>query len=324
MSIIGVSGAVRPSGVATIQRIIHERLARDNELVASPSRDGGGRLGRVVGLLRGLTPPRKGLHGYFGTVSPLPLAAPRPLVFVVHDLRWVRERSRLKRLYRHLDLARAVRRSDMLLCVSQTTQDELVERFPQAASKARAVWLGPGLVPEDAWSQPVPGRLLLVGSAARKRNELAAAVLRHLPKGMVSSVALVGVSEEVRRVCEQAVGAGNVTFVARATDEEMVDAYRQAEYYVHLGTDEGFGLPFIEALKSGTVVVAIDQPLTREILGGGAVLLRNSSDPAHLAAQWERAVVPSADVRRAWSDQFTWDDFESAVRAGLGLQARGS
>lgn len=322
MNVIGVSGAVRPSGVATIQQIIHERLGRDNELVASPSRDRGGRLARLTGLLRGLTPPRKGLDGYFGTVSPLPLAVTKPLVFVVHDLRWVREKSRLKRLYRHLDLARAVHHADMLLCVSHTTRDDLVARFPRAASKARAVWLGPGLVPEDAWSEPVVGRLLLVGAAARKRNELAASMLRHLPDNMVRSATLIGVSEEVRAVCEAALGADHVTFVARASDSEMVDAYAQAQYYVHLGTDEGFGLPFIEALKSGTVVVAVDQPLTREILGGGAVLLRNSDDPADLAAQWQRAEVPTDDVRRAWADKFTWDDFESAVRDGLGLQSR--
>lgn len=322
MATIGVSGPVRPSGIGVIQQQIHPRLARDNVVVPSPSRDVTGRLGGLRGLLAGLTPPSRRLDGYFCSVSPLPAVATRPLVFVVHDLRWVREGHRLKRLYRSLDLAHAVRRATLLLCVSEQTRLDLVERHPEAAGKARAVWLGPGLVPEDAWSEPVPGRVLLVGGAARKRNELAARVLALLPAGTVSSVVGIGISEEARAACAAAVGAENVTVIARASDEEMVRAYAEAEYYVHLGTDEGFGIPFVEALKSGAVVVAIDQPLTREVLGDTAILAPRTDDPAVIAQAWASAEHPDPAARRAWADQFSWDHMEDAVREGLGLAPR--
>lgn len=320
MRTVGVSGPVRPnSGIGVIQRRIHPRIARRARVLVSRSRDRPGRLGAVVGLVQGLLPPRRSTDGYFCTVSPLPFAAPRPLVFVVHDLRWVSEGSRLKRLYRRWDLGRAVRRADLLLCVSEQTRNDLVEHFPAAERTARAVWLGPGLVDDDAWDDGVPGRLLLVGGAARKRNELAAEVLAHLPAGTVTSVTGIGISETAAEGCRRVLGEDAVTVHGRVDDDAMRAAFADAEYYLHLGTHEGFGLPFVEALKSGAVVLAVDQPLTREVLGDAAILLPDTDDPARIAAAWAAATVPPAEARRAHAARFTWDDMEDAVLETLGL-----
>jgi len=252
-------------------------------------------------------------------VSPLPLRAPQPLVYVVHDLRWLREGSALKRAYRRWDLGRAVARATLLVCVSETTRRELIEHFPAAEATSRAVWLGPGVVDEDAWAEGVPGRLLLVGGAIRKRNELAAQVVEHLPPGTVTSATGIGISDETARTLQEHLGEENVTLRGRVDDDEMRRAYAEASYYVHLGTDEGFGLPFVEAIKSGTIVVAVDQPLTREVLGEAAVLVPPVFQAQSIAAAWANAEVPDADERRRWAAQFSWDELEGAVASGLAL-----
>lgn len=320
---VGVSGQVRPnSGVGVIQRIIHPVLAEDAELVESPSRDVPGRGATVRGLLAGLVPPARGLDGYFCSVSPLPLAIRRaaPVVTIVHDLRWQTEQSRLKRAYRAWDQRRAVRLSDRLLCVSQRTYDDLIRFMPEAADKAEVAWLGPGIVPEGAWSDGVPGRALLIQPAPHKRNELAVRVMSLLPDGLVTSVRGVNVSEETRRIAEEHLGADACEWSGRISDEELLDEYRQASWYVHLGTDEGFGMPYVEAMASGCTVVAIDQPLTREILGEGTAVLLPDADPETMARAWAAAGTPAPEARRRVVERFSWAAFAAATKAGLGLR----
>lgn len=319
MRTVGVSGPVRAnSGVGVIQREIYPRLARRARVVESVSRDLPGRYGTARGLVLGLLPPRRTPGGYVAMVSPLPFRTPKPLVYIVHDLRWLREGNALKRLYRRWDLARAVRRSAALLCVSDQTRRELLEHFPQAASTARAVWLGPGLVGDGAWSDGVPGRLLLVGGAPRKRNELAARVISLLPAGTVTSVLGIGISDEAAAVARAALGDGNVEVRGRVDDDEMRQAFADAQFYVHLGTDEGFGLPFVEALKSGTTVVAVDQPLTREVLGDAAILVPPVFEAEAVAHAWATATPASAETREARAAMFSWDHLEDAIWEGLG------
>lgn len=319
MARVGVSGPVREnSGIGVIQREIHARLARDSTLVETPSRDRPGRFGALTGFVAGLLPPLRRTQGYFCSVSPVPFGLRGPVVTIVHDLRWEREGSRAKQAYRGWDLARAVKRSTVLLCVSECTRQDLIARHPEAAESAVAVWLGPGIVGPDAWRAAVPGRVLLVGGAARKRNELAAQVLGHLPPGMVTSAVGIGVSDECRHLLVDLLGSENVEVSGRVSDEEMVKAFQDADYYVHLGTDEGFGLPFVEALKTGTIVVAVDQPLTREVLGDSAILVPGDSAEG-MALAWKNATVPSEDVRRERSALFSWDPFEKVVRTTLGL-----
>ena len=321
MTRLGVSGQVRPnSGIGVIQRIIHPRLG-DVELVESPSRDVSGRAASARGLLAGLVPPRGGLDGYFCSVSPLPLRvrAAAPVVTIVHDLRWQTEKSWLKRAYRAWDQRRAVRLSDKLLCVSQRTYDDLVTFAPSAADKAEVAWLGPGIVPEGSWATGTPGRALLLQPAPHKRNELAAEVMALLPSGLVSSVRGVNVSEETRAICERAFGRDACEWSGRISDEELVQEYQKAEWYVHLGTDEGFGMPYVEAMACGCSVVAIDQPLTREILGDDTAVLLPDSSPQAMASAWAAAGSPPELNRRRCTERFAWEAFAQKTAAALEL-----
>lgn len=315
---VEVSGRVRDaSGIGVIQRRVYPLLAERMSLVEAISRDRSGRLGPVTGLAAALRPGREE-GGYFCLVSPIPLRVRGPLVTVVHDLRWTQQAGGAKRLYRSWDLRRAVKRSDRLLCVSEQTRADLLARHPEAATKSEVVWLGPGILSDDdGWQDGIPGRLLLVGGATRKRNELAAAVLGHLPEGFVTSVVGVGVSEECRAACEAVLGVDRCSWRERISDAELAEEYRQAAYYAHLGLHEGFNLPFVEALRSGAVVVAIDQPVTREILSDAAVLVADGT-AEQIAQAWASAQLPSAQLRRERGAIFSWQQFYDAVLRGLG------
>lgn len=317
---IGVSGLVRAnSGVGVIQREVHPRLARVAEQIESPTRDPGGRWAPLRGLMAGLRPPPR-VDGYFCSVSPLPLKVRRAqrVVAIVHDLRWMRNAGRLKRAYRAWDLGRVVKSADVIVCVSERTRLDLLAEFPEAADTAVVSWLGPGIVRADAWSDGTPGSALLIGSGPHKRNELAAELIAQVGRGVVSSVVGVNVSEETQTICRTALGSDRCQFFGRVSDDELRRLYTGAEFYLHLGTDEGFGLPYVEALASGCLVVAVDQILTREVLGDAAVFVPDI-DANGMATAWAAQPLPTAQQRSEIARRYSWEQFTGVVVDGLGL-----
>jgi glycosyltransferase involved in cell wall biosynthesis len=60
-----------------------------------------------------------------------------------------------------------------------------------------------------------------------------------------------------------------VTYHTGVSDTELVALYRRAWVYASPSTYEGFGLPYLEAMASGTPVVATPNPGSREVLDRG-------------------------------------------------------
>jgi len=70
-------------------------------------------------------------------------------------------------------------------------------------------------------------------------------------------------------VCGDAPPAPGVEVLGRLDDDELADRYRRAWVFCLPSTYEGFGVPYIEAMASGTAVVATPNPGAREVLGDG-------------------------------------------------------
>lgn len=249
------------------------------------------------------------------TASPFPMRAGRHAVTIVYDLRWLETRGRLSRWYRAADLRRTVKRSEALICISERTKDDLVLIEPTAQQKSRVAWLGPGLAEEIAFTNVQNGQLLLNGGAAHKRNELLARVLVAADPRWVGRVVGVGLSEEASQTLRDGFGE-RFESLGRVPDDEMRDLYRTSQYFAHFGVSEGFGMPYVEALVAGCEVIAIDQPLTREILGDAAWLVLDGDESALVEALREPVVI-SDEVRRLAGSRFDWDRFTDVVEREL-------
>jgi glycosyltransferase involved in cell wall biosynthesis len=79
-------------------------------------------------------------------------------------------------------------------------------------------------------------------------------------------------------VCEDAPEAPNVTHFVRIPTEELANLYRRAWVFCLPSTYEGFGVPYIEAMASGTPVVATPNPGSVEVLGGGKFGILTGAD----------------------------------------------
>lgn len=70
-------------------------------------------------------------------------------------------------------------------------------------------------------------------------------------------------------VCDEAQPYDGVTYFRNLEIEELAELYKRAHIFCMPSTYEGFGLPYLEALASGTLVVTTSNPGADEILDHG-------------------------------------------------------
>jgi glycosyltransferase involved in cell wall biosynthesis len=244
----------------------------------------------------------------------LPLRSPCPGVVTVHDLSFVRRpelMGRKDRLIFRTLVPRAVRRAARVLTVSERTKLDLVEHY--GVPPERVVVTPNGVdpafhPPSDTVSQGT--YVLAVGAIQRRKNQLAAleaASAVGLPLVVVGPHKDPALADELRRR-----GARLEGYVET---ERLAELYRGAACLVQASSFEGFGLPIVEAMASGTPVVAVREPALVEVAGDAAVVVDEPdlADGIRRAlAERERLVTAGLERARA----FTW---RAAAERTLGV-----
>jgi glycosyltransferase involved in cell wall biosynthesis len=234
----------------------------------------------------------------------LPIACPCPAIVTVHDLSFERDPSVMGLRHRavfRVVVPYAVRRAARVLAVSQRTKDDLVELY--GVDPQRITVTPHGVDPSFSPGAAAPDSyLLFVGAVQRRKNPLAAA---DAAAELGMRLVVVGPTREASLVhALERRGADVRGYVSK---DELRELYRGAAALVLPSRYEGFGLPVVEAMASGTPVVAAPDPALREIAGDAAVF----AEPDELAAGIRRALADrdrlvAAGLRRA--SMFSWDE----------------
>lgn len=246
-----------------------------------------------------------------------------PAVVTVHDLsfehhpEWMAPHDRL--LFRTL-VPRAVRRAARVLTVSEFTKADLVERY--GVDPARVVVTHNGVDPAFRPDGPRPDRppyLLFVG-ALQPRKDLVTALealarLPHAPPLVVVGPAKRR-TDQVEAALDRLRLRARVELVGHVPADELAALYRGAEALVFPSLFEGFGLPVLEAMASGTPVVTTTTSALPEVAGDAAVLVP-PSDAAALAEGIEQALSRAPELRAAGlarAASFRWDALAATTR----------
>ncbi|MFO8100172.1 MAG: glycosyltransferase family 4 protein [Salinibacter sp.] len=119
--------------------------------------------------------------------------------------------------------------------------------------------------PGPKTSQP---SILFVGTwTGRKRGSFLFDTFRRAVLPDVPDATLVMVSDHVSEACAD---HPNVEYRARPSDAELAALYRAAWVFAFPSTYEGFGLPYVEAMASGTAVLSSPNDGARHVLADGA------------------------------------------------------
>jgi glycosyltransferase involved in cell wall biosynthesis len=234
------------------------------------------------------------------TQHALPLRSPCPGVVTVHDVSFARDPGVMSwkdRTVFRLVVPRAVRGAKRVLTVSERTKRDLVELY--AVDPDHVVVTPNGADPAFT---PGPGShdyVLSVGAVQRRKNQLAAlraADAVGLPLVIVGPEKEASVAAELR--------AGGARLEGYVETARLVELYRGAACLVQSSSYEGFGLPVVEAMATGTPVVVTDDPALREVAGEAAVVVDEASlsDGIRTAlSERDRLVAAGLDRVRAFS-----------------------
>jgi glycosyltransferase involved in cell wall biosynthesis len=232
----------------------------------------------------------------------LPLRPVGGTVVTIHDLSFAREPELMPRRARWVFktvVRRSARRADRVIAVSDRTRDDLVDLYAIPEEKIAVIPHGvdPAFGPGSGDGE---GYLLFVGAVQRRKDPraaLEAAQELRMPLVVVGPEKEPSLAGELRRM-----GADLRGYVEKS---ELAWLYRGAACLVVPSRYEGFGLPVLEAMASGTPVVASPDPALVEVAGDAAVYAdQGDLSGAILHALDRRRELRAAGLQRA--SQFTW------------------
>ena len=214
-------------------------------------------------------------------------------------------------LLERLTLPIALRRCDALVAISEATARELHERFPGARAEVTVAYPA-----ADERFRPEPGaddEEVLAGYGLQRPFVLVTGTVeprKNLPR-LVEAFA--GLPEDARRgwtlVLAGAPGwETDRTFAAAAAHRELVRTlgyvpdrdlpclYRQADLFCYPSLYEGFGIPVLEAMQSGTAVLTSSVSSMPEV-GDEAVCYADPRDVGDIGRALQ-ALLADPELRR--------------------------
>jgi glycosyltransferase involved in cell wall biosynthesis len=235
----------------------------------------------------------------------LPARCSCPAVLTVQDLSFERDphvMRRRDRLVFRTVVPRGARRAARVLAISERTKRDLVELYGIPPEQVVVTPLGVDADFRPGGGGEGNGYVLFVGSVEPRKDPLAAATAaREAGRRLV----VAGPVRDERLARElRAAGADLRGYVDKAA---LAELYRGAACLVHPSRYEGFGLTVVEAMASGTPVVAAPDAAVQEV-AGDAVLF---AEPAELGAAVAQAVgdrdrLAAAGLARA--RLYTWEE----------------
>lgn len=179
---------------------------------------------------------------------------------------------------------KAIRNSDFIICISENTKNDLLKFLPDIdESRIRIVFNG---VSEDYYPI-IPNKIscqlpfennsfiLFVGAREGYKNfklAVESIALTNLNLVIVGSP----LSGQEERFLNNKLGKRYI-YIGRITNLHLNELYNNAYCLLYPSAYEGFGIPVIEAQKSGCPVIAANSSSIPEIVGDKSLLIRNFS-----------------------------------------------
>jgi glycosyltransferase involved in cell wall biosynthesis len=248
--------------------------------------------------------------------NPGPIFAPCKRVFTLHDVNYMRypefSYDKKTQWYWSLFSRAAAKAADLIITISSFSKKEIIELFNVPEEKVEVIYLAAGdnfrQIKLGKESEKIdslrkkyclPGEFILfVGTVSPRKNlvTLLRAIAKLKKKGIKEKLVIVGDSgwktKELSIIINELNLNKEIIFAGYVSEEELLLFYNLASVFVFPSIYEGFGLPVLEAMKSGCPVVASNNSCLPEI-AGKAGLLVDPLDSTAFAEAIEKVLTDS-------------------------------
>jgi glycosyltransferase involved in cell wall biosynthesis len=219
---------------------------------------------------------------YYGQLTNRPLDQARPpIVLTVYDM--IHEQfSDIFDPEGHTIRAKqaAIVAADAIICISHSTRADLLKYFPQVAAKTTVTHLASEFSADWAnGDEPVPAApyFLYVGGRTKEYKNFDTLLNAFAKAATVNpEIQLCVVGAPFDAIEQQQITAlklaDRLQHYEYASDRHLAKLYRCATAFIYPSLYEGFGIPPLEAMACGTVVVAADSSSIPEVVGDAGIL----------------------------------------------------
>lgn len=271
----------------------------------------------------------------------LPPLTPCPSVVTIHDCIHLRFPQylphRASYAYARSSMWIAAHRSSRILTVSDASKRDILRYFHIDEKKIEVI---PNAIDERFWAPPTDEEVervrqryqldapfvLYAGNIKPHKNiERLIEAFSLLKKRGFDEVKLLIIGDEVskyatlRRAVHRHKLHKHVRFFGFVEDKTLATLYRLARVFVFPSLYEGFGLPPLESMASGTPVITSEVSSLPEVVGDAALLI-DPYEPAAIADAMDRVLSDAAlraDLRErglARARHFSWERSIARVR----------
>lgn len=222
---------------------------------------------------------RRGIDIFHGTDSSVPYLPLRPSVMTLHDLApWrsggsARIRQRTPFLLR-FGLA------TMVITPTEAVRKEAMDEFDLSADRvvaiphAAPIWMRPVKIERGNGTNPYSGAnpyFICVATIEKRKNiRMLVEAWRHLRKETNIDLVLAGRVTDPKEIPPVERG---LRFLGSVNDRDLPTLYSGAVASLYPSTYEGFGLPVLEAMQCGAMVITSNDPAVRETGGNAAITI---------------------------------------------------
>jgi glycosyltransferase involved in cell wall biosynthesis len=248
---------------------------------------------------------KHGIDIFHGLSHELPIGLKKKTkakcVVTMHDLIYKfepKDFSPIDRRIYDFKFRNSCKQADAIIAISQSTKYDLMMEFGVPEEKISVIYQSCSQEfsnkPEDTEIENIRAELglpasfiLSVGTVIGRKNILSAVKAMELLRGAAAiPLVIVGGGGAYKKMVQKYVADNNlgdlVVFPPYIPNKYLPALYRMAKIFVYPSRYEGFGIPIIESLSSGTPVITTKMSSLPEAAGPGAWYC-DPSDPSTIA-----------------------------------------
>lgn len=262
---------------------------------------------------------------FHGTDFAVPYLPARPSVLTLHDLSpWKEGFTGSARVRRRTPLMLRAGIATMVITPSEAIRRTAIERFNLDPERVVAIPLAASECFHPFEGAPAERPYFLYAGSAEARKNVSRLIeaWREVRKAHEVDLILVGAFELPDEPGLRRQG--------RVIDEELRRLYSGAAAFVYPSLYEGFGLPVLEAMQCGALVITSKDPAIMEVTGSCGALHVDATDTGQLIRAMLHALNGDTASRReqglACARQFSWlqtarrtrEVYDAAIRVFTG------